>query len=193
MKKQKKQLIIMVVFLGFLIVAYFALGAYNDAQANKDEDEKETIVVTDLDVDEVVAFSYNYEEENNSFTKSEEVWNYDADAAFDVDESLIEDMISDACSITAQEYFDSYESLDNYGLDTPQQTVSMTFSDGSEVKLLLGDYNDIIGYYYLMVEGDDKLYLVNSTLANAIDVSYADLEYVVEETETEEVSEEVTE
>ena len=187
MKKQKKQLIIMIVFLGFLIISYFALGAYNDAQANKEEQE-ETIVVTDFDEENVVAFSYTYEEESNSFSKTDDVWSYDADATFDVDESIVDGMLSDVAYLTAQDYFDAYESLDNYGLDAPQMTVSMTLADGSTLKLMLGDYNDIVGTYYLMVEGDSNLYVVDSTLLDTFEVSYADLEYIVEETET--VSEE---
>ena len=192
MKKQRKQLLIMVVFLAFLVIAYFALGAYNEAQSKKEEEntQQETFVVTDLDYEDVVAFSYNYEEESNSFTKTDDVWSYDANTAFDVDESLVEDMLSAACSLVAQDYFDAYESLDNYGLDAPQKVVSLTFADGSVVNLQLGNYNDIVGYYYLMVEGDSNLYLVDSTLLNTFDVSYADLEYVVEETETETVTEE---
>lgn len=188
MKKQKKQLIIMVVFLGFLTISYFALGAYNDAQANKEGEQKETIVVTDFNEENVVAFSYTYEEESNSFTKTDDVWSYDADATFDVDERIVEDMLSDVAYLTAEDYFDAYETIDNYGLDAPQMTVSMTFADGSTVKLMLGDYNDIVGTYYLMVEGNSNLYVVDSTLLDTFEVSYADLEYIVEETET--VSEE---
>ena len=185
MIKQKKQLIIMVVFLGFLIISYFALGAYNDAQANKEGEQKETIVVTDFNEENVVAFSYTYEEESNSFTKTEDVWSYDADATFDVDERIVEDMLSDVAYLTAEDYFDAYETIDNYGLDAPQMTVSMTFADGSTVKLMLGDYNDIVGTYYLMVEGNSNLYVVDSTLLDTFEVSYTDLEYVIEETETE--------
>ena len=185
MKKQRKQLITMAVFLGFLIVAYITLGAYNEEQAKKEEQNKEneTFVVTDFDYEDVVAFSYNYEEEKNSFTKSGDEWSYDGDTTFDVDESLIEDMLSDACSVIAQDYVDAYESLDNYGLDTPQKTVCLTFADGSTANIQIGNYNDMIGYYYLMVDGDTNLYLVDSTLWTAFEVSYTDLEYIEEVTE----------
>lgn len=185
MKKQRKQIIIMAVFLGFLIVSYFGLGAYNDAQSKEeDENQKEPITVIDLDYNNVVAFSYNFEEESNSFTQKDDIWSYDADAAFDVDESMVATMLEDACELMAQDYYDAYESLDNYGLDAPQKTITMSFADGSVVKLKLGNYNDIVGYYYLMVEGDSNLYLVDSTLFDSFDVSYTDLEVVVEETET---------
>ena len=176
----------MVVFLGFLVISYFTLGIYNDAQEEKDEEE--TIVVANVDYNEIVAFSYNYNEEEYDFVKSEEVWNYSQMTEFDVDEALVENMLSVTASLLAQEYFTDYESLETYGLDVPQKTISLTLSDGSAVKFLIGNYNEIMGYYYLMVEGDSNLYMVDDTLLSTFDVSYTNLEYI-EETETEEVTE----
>lgn len=184
MKKQRKQLIIMLAFLGVLVIAYLALGAYNDAQANKEKEETEKIVVTDLKYEDVVAFSYSYKEEKNRFTKSGEEWMYDADQGFDVDEAKIKDMLTNACKVTAEDYFDAYESLDNYGLDAPQCEVSLSFSDGSTITLQIGNYNEMVDYYYMMAEGDNNLYLIDVALYNAFSVSYSDLEYIVEETET---------
>lgn len=191
MKKQRKQLITMLVLLAFLIISYFIVGAYNDAQAEKEI--KEDIVVTDFDSKTVVAFSYDYEKEMNSFTKLEDVWSYDKDPAFDVDESLIDEMLDIASNILAKDYFSEYETIETYGLDAPQKTVSLTFSDGSTMKLMIGDYNEIVGYYYLMVEGDSNLYLVDATLLDEFELSYADLEVIEEVTENTESVEDTTE
>ena len=191
MKKQRKQLIIMAAFLGFLIIAYFGLNVYNDAQAKKEEEEQ-TIVVTDFDYEDVVAFSYDYNDETYSFTKSGDVWSYDADAEFDVDESLVESMLAIAGSLLGEEMITEYEAVDTYGFDEPQKTVSLTMSDGSTVTIQAGDYNNMVGSYYLMVEGDGNLYLVDSTLLYTFEVSYTSLEYVEEETEVE-VTEETEE
>lgn len=190
MKKQRKQLITMAVFLGFLIVAYFGLDVYNDAQAKKEE-EANTIVVTDFDYTDVVAFSYDYNGVSYSFTKQDDVWNFDDNADFDVDESLVESMLTTAGSLLGEEEITDYESVDIYGFDDPQKTVSLTMSDGSTVTIQVGDYNDIVGYYYLMLEGDENLYLADSTLLYTFEVAYTELEYV-EET-TEEVTEETAE
>lgn len=94
-------------------------------------------------------------------------------------------MLMVVCSLQAAEYHDAYESLDNYGLDTPQKVVYLTFSDGAKVKIQLGDYNDMVGYYYLMVEGDTNLYLVDGTFIDTFEVPYTSLEYIEEETEEE--------
>lgn len=185
MKKQKKQLIIMAIFLIFLVAAYLGLNTYNNAQEENSATEgAQTYTLTDLNYEDVVSFSYDYKEEKNNFTKSEDVWNYDSDESFDVEESTINAMLRVACTLTAQGYFDAYESLDNYGLDAPQITVSMSFADGIIVKILLGDYNDITEQYYLMLEGDSNLYVTDSRLLDAFGVSYTELETVVEETET---------
>lgn len=190
MKKQKKQLITMTVFLMFLIVAYIGLGAYNDAQEKK-EDEENTILITDLAVEDIVAFSYDYNDETYSYTKTDDAWSYDSKPMIDLDESIIESMLATAGSLEGGDFFTAYESLDNYGLDSPQKTINLTLSDGTCVKIQLGDYNDMVGAYYLMVQGDSNLYLVDSTLLDAFEVSYSSLEYIEEETETIESTEEV--
>ena len=188
MKKQRKQLVIMAVFLGFLICAYFGLGVYNDTQAQKEEEEQ-TVIVTNFDYEDVVAFSYDYNEETYTFTKTDDVWTYDQKPGFDVDESLVESMLATAGSLLGEEIITEYESIETYGFDTPQKTLSFTLSDGSTINIQIGDYNDIVGYYYLMIDGDSNLYLVDGTLLSTFEVSYTELEYVEEETEAVDVTE----
>lgn len=82
--------------------------------------------------------------------------------------------------------------MDTYGLDSPSKTITITLSDGSQKTIKIGAYNEILGFYYLLVEGDKHLYLVDSTIYDTFEISYADLEVVVEES-TEEITEESTE
>lgn len=191
MKKQRKQLIVMAFFLGVLLVAYAGLGIYNERQEEQ-ESEENTVLITDFNYEDVVAFSYNYDDVTYQFTKSDSSWNLEGKADFDVDESIVESMLAVAGSLLGVDYYDAYESLDNYGLDEPQQVVSLTFADGSTTKLQFGNYNDIVGYYYLMVEGDSNLYIVDSALLDTFAVSYTSLEYIEEETQegTEALTEE---
>ena len=93
------------------------------------------------------------------------------------------EVLATASAIEAEDYFSEYEALETYGLNAPQKSVTLTLSDGSVKKLMIGNYNDIVGYYYMMVEGDSNLYLVDGTLLNAFEVSYTELEFIEEETE----------
>lgn len=194
MKNQKKQLITLITLFAFLIVAYFGIENYNTAEAQKEE-EANTIIITEFTGDEVTAFSYDYNGETYSYTKNEDVWLYDGDTSLDMDETIIISMLDTAGSLLGEDVFSEYESLDTYGLNEPAKTIYITMSDATEHILKVGDYNDIVGFYYFMVEGDSNLYLVDSTILNTFEVSYASLEYVEEVTEeaTEETTEEATE
>lgn len=189
MKKQRKQLITMVVFLAVLIAAYIGLGIYNDMEAKKEEED--AIIIMDFDYEDVIAFTYDYDDTTYTFSKSEETWTYDADTDFDVDESLVEEILASVSYILGEDAITEYEEVGTYGLDAPQKTISFTFTDGSTKKVQIGDYNEMLGFYYLMVEGDDNLYLTDSTLLNAFEFSYTSLEYI--EVETEEGTEAETE
>lgn len=181
MKKQRKQLIVMVVFLAVLIAAYIGIGIYNDAEAKKQE--VDSIVIMNFDYEKVVAFSYDYEDTQYTFSKTDETWTYDAESGFDVDETLVKELLASVSYVLGEDAISEYDELGTYGLDAPQKTISFTFMDGTNKKVFIGDYNDILGFYYLMIEGDDTLYLADSTLLDAFEMSYTSLAYIEEETE----------
>lgn len=196
MKRQKKQLITLAALFVFLLLAYFGLQNYNNIEAQKEE-ENNTIVITEFESDEVSAFSYDYDGENYSYTKKEDEWLYDGDSTLDMEETLIISMLDTAGSLLGEEIISEYDSLDTYGLENPSKTITVTLTDDTQITIKVGAYNDIVGYYYLLVEGDNNLYLVDSTILYTFEVSYTELEYVEEveaaEESTENISEEVTE
>lgn len=196
MKRQKKQLITLAALFVFLLLAYFGLQNYNNIEAQKEE-ENNTIVITEFESDEVSAFSYDYDGENYSYTKKEDEWLYDGDSTLDMEETLIISMLDTAGSLLGEEIISEYDSLDTYGLENPSKTITVTLTDDTQITIKVGAYNDIVSYYYLLVEGDNNLYLVDSTILYTFEVSYTELEYVEEveaaEESTENISEEVTE
>ena len=50
--------------------------------------------------------------------------------------------------------------------------------------LYIGNYNDMLGKYYLKMEGDDNVYLIDSGIPNAFSVQPESMA-AQEETETE--------
>ena len=188
MENQKKQLIGILVLLVILIAAFFGIRAYNEAKEEKETEEElaETIQVVDLALDDITAFSYQIAGETLSFRKDGESWIYEQDESIDIDEDVIETMLSYAASVTASDTFEPEVSLDEYGLATPANTIVLMTND-SEVTLALGNYNSLVGSEYLMK--DDMIYLVDSTLSTQFSKTVEDLTYVEPETEdTEEES-----
>lgn len=189
MKNQKKQLITMFVALLVLVVLYFGVEIYNNQQ--EEEVEASKTYITSFSSQDIVAFSYDLNSTQHSYSRTDEVWSYDGDTSVDLDETEVDTLLLGVGALAAEETITEYDTLETYGLDTPSQTISFTMSDETTLTLKVGDYNSMVGMYYLMVEGKDTLYMVDSTLVDTFDITYTDLEYVEETTEeTTETTEE---
>lgn len=190
MEKQKKQFIVVLILLVVAVAAYLILHVYNDKKEAKEEAEEDadTITITDFDTDDVTAFSYQLNGETLSFTKDGDNWLYDGDTSLDLDEDSITSMLSAVSNLTTEEALEEYDSLSDYGLDTPSNTITVTTADGT-ITLLAGNQNEITNSYYMMTGDSDTVYLIstdlNSTFGSAVD----DLIAEEEETETEEPEE----
>lgn len=186
MNKQRKQLMILIGVLAVCLLSYFGISYHNDLQEQKEaeEEQKNTIYVTDFGYDEVTAFSYVYEDVTYRYTKDGDNWLYDGDTALDMEESLFTTMLYYAGSITAEEKLTEYEELSSYGFDEPSNVITFKVN-GEDLVLKIGAHNEMLDLYYMLVEGDNSLYLVDDTWFTYFEKTYEDLEYVPEETETE--------
>ena len=193
MQKQRKQFVITVVILLVLVLAYIGIHIYNQKQEEKKEkEEKENeITVTELDTDDVTAFSYQVSGETLSFTKDGDEWVYDQDTSLDLDEDVVNGMIEKAASLTADDSFDDYDSLADYGLDQPSNTITLTTKD-STTTLYLGNQNAMTSQYYLMTGDGETVYAVDNTLSTTFSKTVDSL-VKEEDTQTEEPEEAVTE
>jgi len=202
MKKQKIQLLALLAVVALLCAAYAGIRYYNDRQEKKEEEKEkaETITVTDFEVSDITKFSYQLEGQQLSFTKEGEDWHYDGDASVDMDEDEVETLLSKAVNVTAEESVTEYENLDDFGLEKPSNTITITTENG-EITLLIGNQNEITSQYYLKMADSDVIYLVGSAVATGFNKSVEDLtaeeesteEEAAEDTETEEALQEVTE
>lgn len=193
MQKQRKQFIITIVILLVLLLAYIGIHVYNQKQEEKKEkEEKENeVTVTELDTDDVTAFSYQVSGETLSFTKDGDEWVYDQDTSQDLDEDVVNGMIEKAASLTADDSFDDYDSLADYGLDQPSNTITLTTKE-STTTLYLGNQNAMTSQYYLMTGDGETVYAVDNTLSTTFSKTVDSL-VKEEDTQTEEPEEAVTE
>ncbi len=197
MQRQKKQFIVIMILLVVCAAAYIGLRVYNDRQDKKEEAEAEAakITVTDLKSDDITAFSYIYQDQTLSFAKEDGTWYYEGDKSVSIDQDQISAMLSAVTAIEATDSVKDYDSLSDYGLDEPVNVITLTTADGTTT-LNIGDENTMLSDYYLTKEGDDTVYLVESSVKTTFDKSVEDLTAVAS-TETEaslsEVSEGTTE
>lgn len=184
MQKQKKQLLVMVILLVIGILAYVGIRIYSEKQEEKKaaEEEENKIAVTDLESDDITEFSYQYEGEVLEFVKEDGTWYYKGDKTISMDQDQISSMLETAVGLEAETEVTDYESLSDYGLDTPSNTITLT-GENKTVTLLLGNKNEMLSQYYVKKEEEDAVYLISVSLESVFGKSVSDLTEVEESTE----------
>ena len=168
MKKQKIQMLVIVVILLLCIVAYFAAAQYakNQEQNEKDSETQGQVNLTIANADDVDSFSYIVEGTTYSYTKSGDRCTCDNDVSLKLDADKITTLLDNLKKVTAAEAITDYDSLSDYGLDQPQNTITVTCGDETTT-IDIGDYNEMLSEYYIKVSGDENVYLADSTLKDA--------------------------
>lgn len=188
MKKQKIQMLIIVAILLLGIIAYFVAVQYTKSQKQRDRDSETEgqVKLTVIDPDTVDAFSYIKDGATYSYAKADNTWICENDTSLVLDSDSIGTLLDNLKEITAMETIDSYDSLEDYGLNQPQNTISVNCG-GETTTIDIGDYNDMLSEYYMKLSGDDRIYLVDSTLYNAFSKTPDSMVKQEENSDTEEI------
>lgn len=165
MKKQTKQLIVLVIICILLVVALFVLKNINQKEAEKEEDGQ-SITLKTIPPEEITAFSYLFNGETYSYTKTDDEWKYDGDTSLELDESQIEDMLSTITTIEAEEEITDADGPEEYGLAEPFETITIQQGDKT-THIYVGDYNDIVSAYYFMLDDSETIYTISGGFCEA--------------------------
>ena len=188
MRKQNIQILVLVTVLVLCICGYFFVKSIpeEETQVNSESYTVSNVVQTD-----VVGISYLYEGDIIELVKENDTWIAKENKALKLEQSTIETMLEYVCSITTDTIIESPQSLEEYGLLNPSNTICLSLSDESVVQLLIGDYMDMTGEYYALLAGDANVYMISSYIPVMFEKSVDEL-IAVEET-TKEINEEITE
>lgn len=176
MQKQKKQFVIITILLLICIGAWLGIRVYNDKMEEKEkqEAEAERITVAEIDADDITAFSYEYEGVELSFTKTDDTWTYDADTSVPLDQDAIVSLLSNVESVIAEDEVKDYDDISDYGFDASEQKVCVK-TEEQEYIFTFGMNNSLLNQDYMMLDGDDTVYLVSTTIKNSFEKSVEDL------------------
>lgn len=188
MKKQKIQMLVIVVILLLGIVAYFVATQYAKKQEQRDKDSETQgqVSLSIANADDVDSFSYIVDDTTYSYTKNGDSWTCENDTSLKLDSDSIAALLNNLKKVTAAEAIADYDSIADYGLDQPQNTITVTCGDETTT-VDIGDYNEMLQEYYIKVSGDDKVYLVDSILKDAFSKTPDTMVQQEESTETEAV------
>lgn len=193
MKKQKVQLIVVVVILVLCIAGYFVAGRVLQKETTEDEET------------EYIAFSFDSASleflmiegergtlelayDSGSWSFVQEIEGEDS-AEYEVNDTTADailgylDELTSSREITVEE-----EDLSQYGFDDPSMTITITLDEGEQHIITFGDCNEMLDEYYFYIDDSNLVYTLESYTYNILNKSDADL--AVETEDEEEIEEE---
>lgn len=177
MKKKKKLigLLTALVILILLTAAYFCLKNYNKEQEAESETEDTSVAVTSIEETDITGLTYILDKEKLEFKKENDSWHYAQDENFPVDQDKMKTLLDNFKDIKAVRDLGQLENLEDYGLEEPQNTVTVTSNNGVETVFYIGNENETTGDYYMYMNNPEHVYTVGSTFANAFNGKLYDL------------------
>lgn len=173
MDRKKKKTIILLVMILLLIVANGAASAWNDKSEKKKEKEAEASKIYLTDAGDIIAYSYSDGNQNMSFTKVDDTWEYDEDNEIPVNQDTVQSTADAIRQITAVRELDNPDQLSDYGLDKPSYTIQFQDNDGVTTEILIG--NGAGENYYATVGDSGKVYTISSDFQNYLQIDLTNL------------------
>lgn len=167
MSKKWKKLLIIGLILLLLLAAYGITMTFMDGKKKEDKG-KQDVAVSQVGTEHITSFSYSSEDTGNEFLtfyKEKDIWYYQEDKEFPVNQKIVTVMAKAAADLNATRKLEGdVQELSAYGLDHPAVTVHLNLKDGSKKSFYVGSYNESTESYYLRMDGDSSIYLVDGNL-----------------------------
>lgn len=173
MDRKKKKTIILLVMILLLIVANGAASAWNDKSEKKKEKEAEASKIYLTDAGDITAYSYSDGNQNMSFTKADDTWEYDEDNEIPVNQDTVQSTADAIRQMEAVRELENPDQLSDYGLDKPSYTIRFQDNDSVTTEILIG--NGAGENYYATVGDSGKVYTISSDFQNYLQFDLTNL------------------
>lgn len=172
MRKQQKQLIGLIAVLLVLGAAFLGLRQYNQKQGDDTGEEAE--VLFSVNKDTVRQINYDYQGENYTFEKEEDVWYYAKDHNLSLNQSSMGAMAARLAQMDIVQTIENVTDMSQYGLDQDYRTLTFG-TDTESYALWIGDYNDMLDVYYVCRPGENTIYTLSGQAVNCFGRTPEDL------------------
>lgn len=177
--KKKKTVIILCTFLILLIGVYAVIMINNKKQNEKEPaeiEQQETKVLVNLNKEDIVRLSYTKQDSIMEFEKQEDIWVYQLEPELPVRQNYITNMIGIFTNLTSDKTVEeTTQNLEEYGLEKPTYTITVTTEEQKETTLYVGIKNPMTSDYYIYIEGVAGIYMIPSTMVEYFDYSLYDM------------------
>ena len=169
MKKKSRALILGASSLVILSGAYLLLRMYNQNAQEAELAESAQEEILSLDEDTLASVSFEIDGSEVTFLYEDEEWSLENDPEFPVDSTYLMTTLSYLEPLEAVRTLEEVTDTGEYGIDEPQNTITLTDSEGTETILTIGSTNISTGDDYLMLNDDSStIYTINTSLRDSL-------------------------
>ena len=176
-KKKGKGLLFAVLILIVLLILYFVIDLQqkkSDQEAETEETEESSLPVS-VTEDEISKVTVKNGDVTMTYVKNDDTWTYEEDPDFPLDESAVKTKMNRLTTLTVDRVLESPEDLSEYGLDKPQQEVTVLKTDGTTFTLYIGNQNSSNNDFYVKVDDGADVYTMPSSSVNAFNMQPYDV------------------
>ena len=152
MKRAKRLSILVAV----LVVVCAAAIVVTQLEERQEQIQATGEIVLEIDSDAVTALSWTYEDTSLAFHK-DDIWRYDDDDAFPVDQEKIGELLAPFASFGVSFVIEEVTDFGMYGLEEPLCTISLTTQE-QDYTITLGEFSELDEERYVSI-GDGNVYL----------------------------------
>ena len=178
MKKKSVNLVTAVGVLVILSGAYVGVKTYVAKQEEKESESEETDEsqeILSLASDDIKSIKFVIDKKEVTFEKDGDTWVKSDESAFPVDQDKIDDLASAFRSVTAARTLENVEDPSEYELDQPENTITVTTTDGESTVIQLGMENDSTNQEYIDLNKDSStVYVVSNSTFSSFEGSLYD-------------------
>ena len=182
MGKKIKALIIggvlLVVLIGVLVLLLL-LNQNGGGEPSSSSSSTSVISVVEKNVSNITNVTIKNQKDEISINQEEDgTYTVEALRGIAADQTDTKTVFSKSAVVEAMKIIsENPEDLEEYGLNEPKTTVTVHMNDGSSYEIYVGILSPLGDGYYVMVQGDPKLYLVSQANLSVI-CDYANKDYV---------------
>ena len=169
MKRNKKLLILVGILIAVIVACVAVKKLVPDETA-----ETAGVTFSEIKQGDVVALEWKNADETNKFIKNNEGWTLEGDEVFPANEVILDSMENSVVSAKSARALEDVKASE-YGIGENSDTVTVYKKDGTVVKMIFGDVNDITNEYYMQVEGDSNVYMIETAVKDTFDRKRDDL------------------
>lgn len=181
MKNKTVKMVIAVAVLVVCCGAYAGVKTYVAKQEQKESEEEteEKTTVFSASADDIQSLDFMIDKNETTFEKDNDQWIKKDEKEFPVNQTTLDDAASSVASIESDRVLSDVEDLEEYGLDTPSNTLKIVTKDSGDdssedsaddsaktvtTTLYVGDENSSTSQYYAYKD-DDKttVYMVDAS------------------------------